>query len=159
MRLRRPLALLAAVCLFVAPLRPNTGDAAAASTSAVARSATSPPVLIRRVVIGHSRKNRPIVAYEIGDRRLPSVLVVGCIHGNETAGVAVTRWLVSHARGVGRIHLWVVPVLHPDGVALRTRQNAAGVDLNRNFPYRWVRADRGGLHDSGPRVLSEPEAR
>ena len=110
------------------------------------------------MVIGSSRQHRPIIAYEIGDPRLPSVLLVGCIHGNETAGVPVARWLVAHAQGLHRVHLWIVPVLNPDGVARHTRQDAAGVDLNRNFPFHWVRANRGTLHYSGPQALSEPES-
>src|SRR5207245_11462808 len=40
-----------------------------------------------------------------------------------------------------------------------TRQNAHGVDLNRNFPYRWQRLGRpGDLQYSGPHALSEPES-
>ena len=115
-------------------------------------------MVLRKVVIGHSRQHRPIEAYEVGDPRLPSVLVVGCIHGNETAGVPVARWLVAHARSLTRVHLWIVPVLNPDGMVAGTRTNAAGVDLNRNFPYRWAVRNRGTLRDSGPQVLSEPES-
>jgi hypothetical protein len=33
--------------------------------------------------------------------------------------------------------LWVIPTVDPDGQRARTRKNAHGVDLNRNFPYRW----------------------
>ena len=33
--------------------------------------------------------------------------------------------------------LWLIEDLNPDGHAAGTRQNANGVDLNRNFPYRW----------------------
>jgi protein MpaA len=57
----------------------------------------------------------------------------------------------------GGIDLWIVPVLNPDGRAAGTRGNAHGVDLNRNFPYRWHRT--GGVFFSGTRALSEPEAR
>lgn len=53
--------------------------------------------------------------------------------------------------------LWVVPNLNPDGYALGTRGNADGVDLNRNFPWRWKSLT--GVFDSGPAPLSAPETR
>ena len=41
------------------------------------------------------------------------------------------------------------------GVARGTRQDAHGVDLNRNFPGTWRPYDHpGGVHWSGPRVAS-----
>jgi protein MpaA len=83
------------------------------------------------------------------------VLVIGCIHGNETAGIAVARALERLAPR--DLDLWIVPELNPDGVAHGTRQNAHGVDLNRNFPVRWRPLD--GVYESGPRPLSEREAR
>jgi N-acetylmuramoyl-L-alanine amidase len=81
------------------------------------------------------------------------VLVVGSIHGNETAGHAVIRRLRAMGPAAG-IRLWTVRTVNPDGVAAGTRGNARGVDLNRNFPHRW----RPGYH-SGPQPLSEPESR
>ena len=45
----------------------------------------------KRVVIGTSVQGRPIVAWSFGaDRARRKILVVGCIHGNECAGLAVT---------------------------------------------------------------------
>jgi protein MpaA len=108
------------------------------------------------VVLGHSLEGRPIVAFEVGDPGAASrELVVGCIHGDETAGMAIARRL-ERASPVG-LDLWVVPTFNPDGAAARTRGNARGVDLNRNFPWRW-RALRGAVY-SGPRPLSEPESK
>jgi protein MpaA len=121
---------------------------------AIATSAANAPV--RRVVLGRSVEGRPIVAFEVGDPNAARrELVVGCIHGNETAGVAIARRL-EHASPIG-LDLWIVPSFNPDGAAARTRGNARGVDLNRNFPWHWKRL--GGLVYSGPRPLSEPESR
>jgi protein MpaA len=111
----------------------------------------------RRLLIGRSVEGRPINAVRVGDRGSPSkALVVGCIHGNECAGTAVTRIL---ARSSPRVDLWLVPNLNPDGFASGTRQNADGVDLNRNFPSEWRPGHAGDPEYPGPRPLSEPETR
>jgi protein MpaA len=114
----------------------------------------------RRILLGYSVQHRPITAVEQGDpdstRR---ALIVGCIHGNEPAGIAVARVLGTTAVPP-EIDVWVVSDLNPDGVAARTRANADGVDLNRNFPYRWhPLGPAGSDHYAGPRPLSEPESR
>ena len=84
-----------------------------------------------RELLGRSVQGRPIVAYEVGDPAGIPVLVVGCIHGNESAGIAVARYLL-HNPPAGS--LWIVPVLNSDGGAHKTRGNANGVDLNATFP-------------------------
>jgi protein MpaA len=111
----------------------------------------------RHTLLGRSVDGRPIVAIETGDfdaRR--RILVVGCIHGNEPAGIAIATRL-AHISPPRELDLWIVPVLNPDGVAADTRGNAHGVDLNRNFPWHWQHLH--GLFYSGPRPLSEPESR
>jgi protein MpaA len=111
-------------------------------------------------VLGRSVRGRRIFAVESGDPDAPRrLLVVGVIHGNETAGIAIARKLES-SRPPRQSLLWVVRDLNPDGKAADTRQNAHGVDLNRNFRWRWRPLEhRGGLQYSGPRPLSEPESR
>ncbi len=89
------------------------------------------------MVLGYSVRHRLIIAIQLGDPDSPRrALVVGCIHGSEPAGIAIATAL---ARGSppAQADLWIVPDLNPDGVAVGTRQNAHGVDLNRNFPVRW----------------------
>lgn len=127
----------------------------AAALAATGLAAAAP----QTAVIGHSVKGRAIVAYERGDPRAPAVLVVGVIHGNEQAGLAVTRRLRHVALPEG-VHLWIMPTANPDGLAAGTRQNAHGVDLNRNWPTAWVHNGRpwDGYY-SGPRPMSEPENR
>lgn len=113
----------------------------------------------REYVIGHSVRGRPIEATEVGDPNGHKVLVVGAIHGDESAGIPVAKRL---ARGNGRqgVDLWVIRDLNPDGVVAGTRQNAHRVDLNRNFPWRWRAIGRPGDQQySGTRALSEPETR
>ena len=53
----------------------------------------------------------------------------------------------------------VIPLANPDGVALRTRTNANGVDCNRNFPATNSRTTRPGRNHAGPSPASEPETR
>jgi hypothetical protein len=78
------------------------------------------------------------------------------MHGNEAAPRQILTSLRDGAPVRG-IDLWVVPSYNPDGLAAGTRQNAHGVDLNRNFPHHW--ADLGGSYESGSGPASEPETR
>ena len=127
-----------------------------AKRSRAARATAASPS--RRVVIGHSVRGRPIVAHVLGPGSAPRrLMVVGCIHGNECAGIAILSALV-HRRVPAGVQLWLVPEMNPDGSAAGIRQNADGVDLNRNFPYRWERIT-DPTYASGPRPASEPETR
>ena len=132
--------------------------AAAIAAADALRAAEPTPT---RVVFGHSVRGRPLVAVRAGDpESARKALVVGNIHGDEPAGTAVTRQLLRHFRDIAGVDLWVVKTVNPDGLARRTRRNSHGVDLNRNFSYRW----QGGVSASsgyypGRRPFSEPESR
>jgi protein MpaA len=118
----------------------------------------APPAPASRVVsIGRSVQGRPIVARITGDAEASRrVLVVGCVHGDEPAGIAITRSLRTATPPPG-VTLWIVDTFNPDGRAAHTRQNAHGVDLNRNSPARW--RPLKGIFYSGSRPLSEPESK
>jgi protein MpaA len=112
------------------------------------------------VVIGRSVRGREILARVVGDPAASRhILIVGCVHGNETAGEAITRRLRSAMPPAGSV-FWLVDQFNPDGCQTNTRQNAHGVDLNRNSPWHWERLEGpGGTYYSGPGPLSEPESR
>lgn len=138
---------------FVKTLLPT-----AAPTVMLCCLAAASPAAARRVVIGTSVQGRPIVAWTSGpDHARRKILVVGCIHGNECAGLAILSAL-RHTHVHRGVQLWLVPELNPDGTAADTRPNAHAVDLNRNFPYRW-RPIRDPTYYSGPTTVSEPETR
>jgi protein MpaA len=160
-----------AVCLWMCGCETGSHAGASSATGATTSATvtgSSPPArpsedeapIHLRVRIGTSVRGRALWAYWRGDgdagRRL---LVVGCIHGDEPAGIPVAGRLLRLPPPPQSV-LVVVPDLNPDGVAAATRTNADGVDLNRNFPYRWQpMGSPGSLHYAGPRPLSEPESR
>jgi protein MpaA len=130
---------LACIAAFIGP--PHTLDA----------------VSHRTYVLGRSVNGQLITAVETGDSDSPrKTLVVGCIHGNECAGIAVATRL-ARTPAPTETDLWILTNLNPDGAGAGTRVNARGVDLNRNFAWRWARLK--GVYYSGPAPFSEPETR
>jgi murein peptide amidase A len=79
--------------------------------------------------LGRSWEGRPIDVVHVRGEG-PRIVVVGCIHGDECEGIEVTRLL---ERSAATADLWLVHQLNPDGFARRSRFNARGVDLNRDF--------------------------
>jgi protein MpaA len=143
----------------VAPLT-RFGLATALVTSLLAPAADATPRSGEsvKVLYAHSLRGRSIEAYETGDRHGRRVLVFGSIHGDETAGIPIAERLIAAPATPGT-DIWVVPDLNPDGTVMHRRQNGDGIDLNRNFPYRWQPIGDGGPFDyPGPRPLSEPES-
>ncbi len=110
-----------------------------------------------RVMLGNSVEGRPIIAERFGATGGRRVLVIGVIHGDEDAGVAIIDQLRQRNVPEG-VELWLVEAMNPDGVANQTRQNANQVDLNRNFPYKWgPLGEPGDGQYAGTRPASEPE--
>lgn len=129
---------------------------AATATATRPSDAVPPSTVVETRVIGASVQGRPILAHRVGSGRT-KVVVIGVIHGDEDAGLAVTD-LLQRATPPTGVELWIVPTMNPDGTALGIRGNANRVDLNRNFPYRWAPMGEPGYWQySGPSRASEPE--
>jgi protein MpaA len=133
-----------------------TGTVSAATNRALDRAvdrATGPRTWYHRETIGTSADGRAIHAYRAGQAGKPVVVVLATMHGEENFGQYVARGLLE-GRPVRGVDLWVVPVLNPDGLARDRRWLKGGVDLNRNFPHRWIKRA-----NSGPKAVSAKETR
>jgi murein peptide amidase A len=125
---------------------------------------------------GRSRGDLPLRAFmPAGDGPLAGLLTAGQ-HGEEADTALLVRRLLERIPGA-ETRWAVIPVLNPDGLLAGTRQNAAGVDLNRNFPSAtWeqdatftfppgidpelrVLAHRTNRSSPGAHAGSEPETR
>lgn len=106
---------------------------------------------LRTEVIGESVQGRPLVAIHLGSGAT-TVLAWSQMHGDESAAsmalLDLLAWVADTTadplrdRLLASVRLTLVPMLNPDGAALFQRQNALGVDINRDA-----------------RRLSTPEAR
>ncbi len=93
----------------------------------------------------HTTKGRPL-AYKIypplkTKTPLGRVLLMGGIHGDEYSAVSIMfKWMDKLNKfHSGLFHWQVIPLLNPDGLLhfkRAQRQNANGVDINRNFPSK-----------------------
>lgn len=108
-------------------------------------------------VLGNSVQGRPITCLTFGDGD-DCILIMATIHGDEDAGTPLVRRLAAHLADHPELtkgrRILLIPVVNPDGHAKRTRTNARGVDLNRNYPA----SNYQRLARHGSTALSEPES-
>lgn len=156
----RALALAATLALALAATPGDASQIAPSTSESGAHASvttTAAPGVVERRVLGRSARGRPIEAWRLGEPdAATTVVLISTMHGDEPA----TRGILTSLRDgvpVRGIDLWVVPTYNPDGLARGTRASGRGVDLNRNYPYRWAPLD--GRYESGPRPASEPETR
>jgi len=109
-------------------------------------------------ILGKSIENRLIECLTLGYGR-DVTFILATIHGNEPAGTPLllhlAEYLPRHPQLLAGRTVVLLPVANPDGMARNSRNNARGVNLNRNF----ATANRLNNKDSGTAPLSEPEAR
>jgi predicted deacylase len=93
---------------------------------------------VTELTLGTSGTGRPITAVKIGDGPHKLVLVGDAHGGPEANTFQLAQQLADHFRAnpddvPPSVRLYVIPTLNPDGLALGSRFNANGVDLNRNM--------------------------
>lgn len=93
---------------------------------------------VEELTIGVSAQGRPITALRIGNGPI-KLVIVGNTHGAPEANTHVlATMLADYFRANSddvppTVRLYIIPTINPDGLALGTRFNARGVDLNRNM--------------------------
>jgi predicted deacylase len=63
----------------------------------------------------------------------PRVYISAGIHGDEPAGPLAVRHLLQDDKWPADFNIWLCPCLNPDGFRFYRRENADGVDLNRQY--------------------------
>jgi hypothetical protein len=102
----------------------------------------------------------PIYLLEVGKHsafKRHAVSLVSGVHGLETIGIRIHLDILkcllnpksthfSPALAAGKFDVYSLPILNPAGVALETRANGRGVDLNRNSGINAEKAVPFGGH-------------
>ncbi len=91
-------------------------------------------------VIGRSVQDRAVYAYRIGKGKT-KILMWSQMHGNESTTTKALFDFLNYLNGEGKLLLddfsfLCLPMLNPDGAEVYTRENANGVDLNRDADQR-----------------------
>jgi hypothetical protein len=120
-----------------------------------------------REPLGYSAQGREIEVVRLGNGRR-WFAALAAIHGaHECHTNLLAEAMLDRLQGEPEllpadVTLFFVPLANPDGCALDTRNNANGVDLNRNWDTNDWTADAQGpdglvAGSGGPHPLSEPE--
>jgi len=113
----------------------------------------------RRPLLGRSVERREIYAERFGPDGPVALLVFGAIHGDEPGSAELCRRYCGFLDGQPlQRAVIVVEAVNPDGLEAGTKDNARGVDLNRNFAARSWRREHPLNYDPGAAPLSEPES-
>ncbi|MGE0084084.1 MAG: M14 family zinc carboxypeptidase [Desulfococcaceae bacterium] len=110
------------------------------------------PLICRIFSIGQSFQKRELWVMKITDspdaeEDEPEITFISSMHGDEPVGMELCMNLIHLLAGnygsdpeltdlVNETEIWIMPLMNPDGYAMKTRYNAQGFDLNRSFPDR-----------------------
>ena len=91
--------------------------------------------------IGNSEKGIPIHKLKLGDGH-KKILIWSQMHGNESTGTKAVfdflNFLITYESHeivktiLREVQIQIIPILNPDGALTYTRENANGIDLNRD---------------------------
>lgn len=115
-------------------------------------------------LLAYSTENRPIELFQYGCGP-HEVLFMAGVHGDEREGVLILERFCELLEAGQfplpiNLRLLVIPVANPDGLLVDKRQNANGVDLNRNMPTKdWTNVVLKERYFPGSHPASEVESK
>lgn len=119
---------------------------------------------MQEILLGKSVKGENIKGFTFGDENcFNKTLIIGGIHGTEPQSSDVCDLYIDEVKNKlfpNDCFLILIPCLNPDGIKAKTRTNANGVDLNRNFPassWKSISLANNNAYYPGIKPVSEPE--
>ncbi len=126
------------------------------------------PNIIKAETIGYSLEGRAIIAVKISDHvkmteAEPPIAFEAGMHGDEIISSEVAMRLIEYLclhygkdqkinELIEQREIWILPFANPDGTVGQQRNNAASIDLNRDWGYMW----QGWGNSKAP--YSQPES-
>ncbi|MDA3925697.1 MAG: M14 family zinc carboxypeptidase [Kiritimatiellae bacterium] len=126
---------------------------------------------------GIASNNDPIYTLNLGTPGKPLYFLYAATHGSEWEpgyGLMTFAWQIAEGNlsdvvDLNKVQIKILPILNPSGYSRMRRQNAHGVDLNRQGDHQWERyqgrdSNKNGKYGpndydwKGSAPLSEPEA-
>ncbi|MBQ3642791.1 murein peptide amidase A [bacterium] len=116
--------------------------------------------MLKTVKTATTKGNNTISLYETQNEKYDkTILIIGVFHGEEPQGeYLINKFLETDLSNI-KNKLFIIPCLNPDGMRKNQRQNANGVDLNRNFPTKNWRITSRKEYFGGKEPESETETK
>lgn len=126
----------------------------------MARVTKGIPMIFKSLTSGKTVQGKEIHAFIAQKKSSRYLYLLAGVHGDEIEGVHVLKNLFAWIKTQKNLDIpcVVIPALNLDGLELKSRVNANGVDLNRNFPTSdWSENYSEAKYHPGSAPLSEPE--
>lgn len=100
-------------------------------------------ITLRRLGYSHLGREINYIVFSNGNRDRPVIYINGVHHGHEKSSaesvLGIISYLVTHQKKglisnlLERYNIYIQPIVNPDGYIFNSRNNALGIDINRDY--------------------------